>query len=186
MSNIIDTALHERLDQEYIVKEYWESYANLHGIETNRQRRCKIFKYSFFVAARELTSLSLSSIGGMLDKDHATVLHAIRNHALNYSQDTLYQTIYNQIYDQLSARMDEFNDGINKVLSKRIERLDAEVFSSAMIKMYKTKLEKQRNIYEMKIEALNSENTILKKHNKSLKSRSEKLNAECLRLKNLL
>lgn len=186
MSNIIDTALHERLDQEYIVKEYWDSYSSLHSVENNRKRRNIVFKYSFFVAARELTSLSLSSIGSMLGKDHATVLHAIRNHSLNYSQDPYYQTIYNQIYDQLSERMDEFNDGINKVLSRRIERLDSEVFSSAMIKMYKTKLEKQRKAYDLQVEALKSENTILKKHSKSLRNRVEKLNTECLRLKNLL
>ena len=73
----------------------------------------------FLYAWLHMLSLSLSSIGGILDKDHTTVLHAIRNHALNCSQDTLYQTIYNQIYDQLSARMDKFNDGINKVLSEK-------------------------------------------------------------------
>ena len=84
------------------------------------------------MCARELTSLSLSSIGKLLNKDHATVLHAIRNHSTNYLQDGQYR-VYDQMYAQLEQRMDKFNSDVSDVIERRLNNMDADVYRTTNV-----------------------------------------------------
>lgn len=184
--DVISDSTINALDQELLVKDFWNVMSDLYSLKNNRERRNIVYKHSFFVACRELTTLSLSSIGSVLGKDHATVLHAIKNHPHNYMYDNSYREVYDQLYDSLHTRMDDFTEGINTLIQRRINKMDVDSFSTSMITMYKTKLDKQKTAYELQIETLKRENQIVKKQLKASRNREQQLNQECLRLKNLL
>lgn len=174
------------VDQELMLKDYWDSICQVHNIQDNRERRNIIYKHAFSVCCREYSSLSLATIGKIINKNHATILHSVRNHSSNYLYDKTYRGIYDTIAEDMSEKMMEYNKGVDNLLEKRIERIDATAFNSAMVKLYKTKMEKQKESYDVKIAALNKDISILKKHLKISRKREQYLNAECLRLKNLL
>ena len=186
MNDIVSDDVVRGIDQELLCKDFWDTISSMYDVTDNRQRRNIIYKHSFFVCCRELTTLSLSSIGKLMDKDHATVLHAIRNHSGKYMYDNIYRAVYDQMYDSFSQKVDTFNEGINNMINKRISRMDVDSFSTVMVKMYKDKLERQHKAYELQIESLKRERTILSKQLKTSRDRAEHLNKECLRLKNLL
>lgn len=186
IQELIDSRIQETLDQELLVKDFWEAISQTNQIDNNRQRRNIIYKHAFFTCCRELTGLSLSSIGGVLGKDHATVLHAVRNHSINYLHDANYREVYDQMYDSLDDRIQKFNDGINDMIEKRINRMDVEVYNTTVIEMYKKKLRNQRKANDLQIDALKKEMNILRKALKASRNREKSLNEECKRLKNLL
>ena len=82
--------------------------------------------------------------------------------------------------------MEDFTEGINTLIQRRINKMDVDSFSTSMITMYKSRLEKQKSNYELQIEALKRENKIVKKQLKASRNREQTLNTECLRLKNLI
>ena len=82
--------------------------------------------------------------------------------------------------------MDKFNSHITDLVSKRIDKMDVDMFSMTMVKVYKSKLEKQQVLHAMQIESLKKERDAIRKHNKTITKRMDWLNTECLRLKNLL
>lgn len=174
------------LDQELIAQDFWKSLMDMYDLKNNRERRNVIYKHSFFVCCRELTTLSLSSVGRILSKDHATVLHALKNHSQNYMYDSIYRQVYDQMYHSFNERMNHFTEGINTLIQKRINRMDIDSFSSSMINLYKTKLDKQRQAYELQLDTIKRESAIIKKQLKASRKREQYLNNECLRLKNLL
>ena len=72
------------------------------------------------------------------------------------------------------------------MIDKRISRLNVESFSTIMVKMYKDKLERQQKSYELQLDSLKRERSILQKQLKTSREREDRLDKECLRLKNLL
>ena len=184
--NIISDKDVDTLDQEMLIRDFWNRLSTANQITNNRERRNILYKYSFFVSARELTTLSLSSIGRVLNKDHATVLHAIKKHSANYMYDKTYRGVYDMIYSELNEQMDKFNSHITDLVSKRIDRMDVDMFSMTMVKVYKSKLEKQKESHRMQVDALKRERDIIKKQLVASRKRENYLNTECLRLKNLL
>ena len=173
-------------DQEMLVKDYWYTIEETHNIRKNRERRNVMYRHAFFVVCRELTQLPLKSIGKVLDKDHATVLHAIRMHESNYQFDNQYRDIYTEIYTCLDDIISTSTEQVYEIIKKRTLKIDPSAFDDRMVQMYKTKFQQQEKHYEQKFSQMVREITTLKKHNKKLQERSEELNTECLRLKNLL
>ena len=183
---MVENKIYKTLDQELILKDFWESLSEINCVYNNRERRNIVYKHSFFMCARELTSLSLSSIGKLLGKDHATVLHATKNHSINYLQDCHYRDVYDQMYAQLEQKMDKFNSDVSDIIERRLNNMDAEVYKTTMISMYKKKLEKQKKAHDKQIETIKKEARILKKQLKISRDREVLLNKECLRLRALL
>lgn len=183
---ISNTDIQITLDQEMVVKEFWTKLSEVNNIQDNRVRRNVIYKYAFFVSCRELSSLSLSSIGGIIGKNHATVLHAVRTHQANYMYDAKYREVYDQIHDSLNNQMTKFNDGIGEMIERRITKMDGDVYNRAVIDMYKKRLDNQNASYQLKIDTMKHEINVLRRSLKASRNRENSLNEECKRLKNLL
>ena len=173
-------------DQEMLVKDFWTAIEASHNIGPSRHRRNVVFKHAFFAATRELTNLSLKSIGNILNKDHATVLYAIRSHQTNYTYDAQYRNVYDEIFGSMAKIVDGHNEDLYDLIERRMQSLDIEGFNSDMIEMYRRKLETQATHYDETIEHLKKQNAILLRNLKSAQQRAENLNEEALRLKNLL
>lgn len=173
-------------DQEMLAKNYWQNIEETHNIGKSREHRNVMYRHAFSVACRATTSLSLKAIGKILNKDHATVLHAIKYHESNYRFDSQYHEIYTEIHTCLSEIIEENTDKVYNVVKEKALQFDPEVFNDHVIVMYKRKLEKQEQQHKKRANELEKTVEALKKHNKYLQTRVDALNKEGLRLKNLL
>lgn len=173
-------------DQEMIARDYWETIKESHSIGKSRHRRNVLYRHAFMVACREVSQLSLMSIGKILNKDHATVLHALRSHEQNYRFDVQYRNIYTEILTCLGDIISQNADQVYEVVKNKALKINPDVFNDHMVVMYKKKLETLARQHEIENEALKAEVAKLKKHNRQLQKRTDDLNTECLRLKNLL
>ena len=174
------------IDQQMLLSDYWKTISETHSIRNNRERRNVIYRHAFFVAARNLSNLSLKSIGNILDKDHATVLHACRIHDSNYSYDKVYRSIFDSIANSMSESIDNHTEDIENIVIERLKKIDVNLYESSVIDKYKRKMEQLDFMHNQKIEALKRELRIVGKQLKIHQARAEELDKECLRLKNLL
>jgi len=166
---------------------WWNTYSSDNGFINDRRRHNVILKHSLFASVRELSNLSLTDIGSILGKDHATVLHAIKNHGSNCLFLPTYEDTYEEVYH-----------GIKKVLAVRGINREAEKITDLRelrFRLVNTSERLRMKIIEVNLltEKINSiphkikvENTFLKKTNKEVYERNKRLEKELLRLKNLI
>ena len=173
-------------DQQLLARNYWSTIEETHDVGRNRERRNVLYRFSFFVACREVSNLSLSTIGRILNKDHATVIHALKNHESNYRFDAQYREIYTEIHSCLTDIIGANTEKVYSVIRDRAMQVDPDLYHDHIIETYKQRIASQEREHNDKTEVLKS--TLLKtqKHNKTLQKRVDTLNTECLRLKNLL
>ena len=83
------------LSQHKICNNLWKDIKKNNDIpDTSRIRRHVIYRHSFVVAVRKYSTLSTTVIGGIIKKDHATVIHACKQHEGNYNYDINYKSVY--------------------------------------------------------------------------------------------
>ena len=173
-------------DQQLLARNYWSTIEETHDVGRNRERRNVLYRFAFFVACRELSSLSLSTIGRILNKDHATVIHAMKSHESNYRFDAQYREIYTEIHTCLKDIIGENTEQVYNVIKQRAMHVDPDLYHDHIIETYKKRLAAQEREHKDSTAVL--KDTLLKtqKHNRILKKRMDWLNNECLRLKNLI
>lgn len=167
--------------------QMWQDYTESAGFVDNRTRRNIIIKHAFSVVARNITSLSLMDIGSIINKDHATVLHAQRKHEENLMYLQGYKNVYNSMEYQLKSLLNthiDINDAYDIEDVKELRMRLIETSSRLRMKIVEYKhLEKYTE--ESPARAV-AENKILTKLLKDVQHRNQNLNKELLRLKNLL
>ena len=174
------------LDQQMLLEDYWKTIAGTYNIQNNRQRRNVMFRHAFFTATRHFSNLSLNSIGRIIGRDHATVLHACKMHESNYTYDKLYRSTFDSMAEAIVGRIEKYTENLEDLMAKRLSNINVDVYENSMVLMYKRKLEKAEEMYEERLSALQHDLSVVTKQMKHHKRRAEKLNSECLRLKNLL
>ncbi len=174
------------LDQYAILEEYWDSLVQTHDIKANREERNVMYRQAFSVACREYSNMSLKAIGKIINRDHDTVLHAMRQHKNQYTFNQQYRHAYDAISTIIADKVDRQTEEIEAIMYKRLSKIDVQTYTDSMVSVYKSKLDREQRKYEDKIDALKSELSIVSKALRKSRRREEKLNAECLRLKNLL
>ena len=172
------------IDQMMMLQKLWQEIKKQESIEDNRQRGNVIWKHAFAVATLEQTSLSLQKIGQILEKNHATILHAKKQHEVNYSYDVKYRMCYEQISTAISEMVEVYDTEVKKairarstIVSPSITKLEAE---------WQRKLERVERKAADKYLLLENKYNSVSKALKQQTDRNEKLNTELLRLKNLL
>lgn len=70
----------------------WQYYRDLYQIGNSRKQEYVMLRHAFMVASREL--FSTTAIASVMGKNHATVLHASKNHEMNYRFSELYREGY--------------------------------------------------------------------------------------------
>ena len=180
------TQITDLIDQQMLLTDYWKRISETHSIRKNREHRNVIYRHAFFVAARNISNLSLKTIGNILDQDHATVLHACRMHDSNYSYDKEYRSIFDSIANSMSESIDAHTEDIENMVIERLKKIDVDLYESSVVDKYKKKMEQLDFMHSQKIDALKREIRIASKQLKIHQARAEELDKECLRLKNLL
>jgi predicted ribosome quality control (RQC) complex YloA/Tae2 family protein len=100
--------------------------------------------------------------------------------------EKMYREIYNSIYEVMVKAVSDHDDDVAELLERRFQKMSAEDFDTMLSQTYKSKLERAEKTYATKIEQMNKEITILRKHLKTNKERADLLNSELIRIKNLL
>lgn len=174
------------IDQEFMLRALWKEIAQENNIQPNRRRENVVWRHAFLVAATETTALSLKAIGRVMNKDHATVLHARKQHEMNFTYDRRYNAIYLMMISELQALMDQYRKQMEEVILKRKVPVHGGQTMESIIDMYERKLQSQEKRYKTQLADYQLKMSILEKEKNKQQERAEKLNKECLRLKNLL
>mgnify|MGYP003867024941 FL=1 len=168
------------------VKSLWDEIVLKHRVQDNRARYNVVVRQAFMVACNNITPLSLKSIGGVMGKDHSTVIYAKKSHEVNtiYSQDYV---ILLDSFEELIGKMVE--DLSQKARARSADRriIDNEDGASALliieyerqITKLQRKMQEQIEQSNVKIHSLGTQVTIQN-------NRNHHLSSELLRLKNLL
>jgi len=175
------------ITQDMLAK-WWNKHSEQYKIRNTRERRNIIHKHSFFTIARNSTTLSLASIGAILGKDHATVLHAWRNHESNYKYDPSYR----MIFDDMCVSIEDFllDNGIvpKSMDSHTIDQNDVRDIHFKFLSVSRRLRDKIREIdsihksVELKVKRAEALTT----HFSGMQSRIHQLENELKRVKNLL
>ena len=162
--------------QHLAAHHLWEELKKDYDIKENRERQNVRIRQAFAVALTNETGLTYSAIGGVMNKNHATIIHCRRNHESNMLYDPHYPEIYDlmckKIYDMIIAGSDETRAILNRKY----------YFSEKNVENYFVAIEKK---YKRKLEYIVAENTSLKKQVIELTKRNERLHDLYARLKNL-
>lgn len=176
------------LSNEYTtVVKFFSEYSSKSRFEDNRRRPNIIIKHAFFVNCRELTSLSLADIGSILNKDHATVIHAEKKHEENMIYLRGYKEVYNDMRTKLERELNIENTSyeVNQIddLMELRERL---IQTSSKLRMKILEVNSLRKQIEESPTRAIEENKILSKLLKDVQKRNDRLHNELARLKNLV
>ena len=105
----------------YVIKHETEKITGIEDISSKSRAREYVFaRYLYIRAAREFTDHSMATIGGGIDRDHATVMHSLVNLEWDFNYNTHLQTQY----DELSIILtDKLNINAVSTLDEQIAKL---------------------------------------------------------------
>ncbi len=110
---------------ELTLQEEYDNYVIFNKIAKNREHRNVMARFAFMVAAREI--YNTLQIARVMDKNHATVIHAWKQHEINLKYDRQYLHYYNQSVEIVNRiRKDEEASPeytLRKENAKLLERL---------------------------------------------------------------
>lgn len=169
------------------VQLFWKHYTKKESYADNRRRANVIIKHSFSSACRIHTTLSLTQIAGIIGKDHASVVHAMKNHESNLQYLPSYAYVFEEMEEGIRNAINREADTHEASKLKEVKQLRSRLIEVSS--KLRHKIQQYNDLYESESKKplrIAEENEILKTYIKSLQARNEKLNKECNRLKNLL
>lgn len=174
------------VDQYLMIKQLWKEMVQKHDIIDNRRRENVVWRHAFSVACLEYTSLTLQKIGGIISKDHATVLHAQKQHEGNYLYDDRYKQAFIVCSTEIEFLMDKYQDVMQEIVSKRIIELNIDKSVENVVTGYQKRLKRMDEAYKREVYQLNDRIQKLTKQFNIVNERNTILNEELKRVKNLL
>lgn len=116
-------------DLSPVLSEYYELIG---VIPNNTRQEDQVFARSAMMVVMR-NHMTLMQIGRIFDRNHASVLHAIRNHEDNYNWSKMYQHFYQVAQDVWNSNPTKDIKARNKLVATltrhkmRIQELEAEV-----------------------------------------------------------
>ena len=174
------------IDQFLMVKAFWRELESKYSIGKGRSRDYVIWRHAFSVACVENTTLSLMKIGETINKDHASIIHATKQHEMNYLYDTIYQQRYLELTEELGELVARYQEVMQENISKRVINIHGEKSVESLLGGYTKQIQRLKTKHSNDTEALKKELAFISRQLKSMKSRNESLSDELLRVKNLI
>ena len=176
------------LDQEAMLRVLWLEIVKTNNVTSSRDRRNVAFRHIFCVCARQLSNISLKSVGRILGKDHTTVLYALRQHEWLMVHDAGYLSTYDGIYGQMADLIETNHAATTRVIRDRMsgDKARLKIAEDSLLAMYQDKLNKREHEHKEDTIDLKKQLLHFKKYAKELYARNKRLQTECLRLKNLI
>jgi hypothetical protein len=174
------------LDQQQKIADYWKNICKNYSIQNNRQRHNVIYRHAFAMAVLENSVLPMKVIGNMIDRDHATVIHARKNHQTNYLYDKKYAAAYLQISNKIKDFCEEYDDSLMVLLKSRAVKITDEGLLRELEETQERKIKRLEDKYKSEAETLRLENKALSKTLTKALERNHYLHEELARLKNII
>ena len=165
---------------EYALQEYWIGMVKENNITDSRERNNVRVRHAFAVAVKTTCKLSLKTIGTMIGRDHATVLHAMKQHSSNMKFDSVYRAVYKMIETDVSEITEK--DFMEYLVQDDMNFDDSE----RQLRVRCLSLSRRLRNLKSDFNQLCKEHKVVARHNRKLQDRNTKLNAELMRVKNLL
>jgi hypothetical protein len=179
----IDKALGTLVTLNSITK-FWKNYERRNNIGKSRDRRNVIHRHAFMQVARVTAKLSCTKVAGILKKNHATVIHACRQHEMNYRFDADYREIHSLIYKEINQLL--LSNGYIPESIKNNEDLKEMHYKLSKVSKRLREVIQEFDDYKKSVKKEREKNNAIIKYSDSLKHRNYKLNKELIRLKKLL
>jgi len=174
------------IEYQIAIKKIWERAVKEFDVKPNRERHNVIYRHAFSVACLDNTNLSMKVIGRLIDRDHATVIHARKNHNWNLLQEPTYAQAYTYFSELLSNKTAQHEDILQSLLKEQSIKSTDKDMVARYTDIYENKLKRLETKYVSELETLRHSNKTLSRTLKETTKRMNQLNTECLRLKNLL
>lgn len=166
------------------LRRFWEDYSRENKVGNNRERHNVIHRHAFMHIARENVALPLQRIGKILGKDHATVLHACRNHEMNYKFDGDYRVIWDNLNRDVEDLLMD-NGIVPKTIASAPSTEDIHFRYLDISRKLRVKI-KEFEDYKLSVKKDLKKIQSIKKYIKGLETRNHLLDTELKRVKNLL
>lgn len=163
--------------QYFSAVQLWKGIVESYNIKDNRERENVRVRQAFAVALSNETHLTFVSIGNIMGKHHATVVHCRKSHESNMRYDKSYPGIYDLIVKQVREMVIDNSEEVIESLERK------SYLSDDTVKNYISALKKTngRKIHDLEVEIKG-----LKKAIKDLTQRNEMLHDKYARLRNLV
>ena len=108
----------------YVIKHETEKITGIEDISCKSRTRENVFaRFLYIKAAKEFTDYAMSTIGGGIDRDHATVMHSLVNLQWDFEHNTKLQTQYDELAIILTNKLNinavnKLDEQINKLLDQ--------------------------------------------------------------------
>ena len=171
-----------------LIESQWNQIRKKNRIGDSRVLNNVIYRQAYMMACLEHTKLTLKCIGKIMNRNHATIVYAKKQHLDNMN----YTLGYPQIFMEFSKMVEELvckydkneNEAMMDVL--QFSGTTSEEIVSIMKKKNRMHLKRVEESYERKFQQFKHEMKVLKRHNIKLQIRLCEVEAEAKRLKNLL
>lgn len=175
----------EVVTEQAALENLWANIKENYSVGETRDRYNVMYRHATMVAIRVHGNISLSIIGRIFRRNHATVIHAQKNHEANYKYDKSYREIFLGVEKLVKDALDEYD-------LRHVEIQDLSQTSmdyTSVVRVYKQQVnELELTIAKLKLEV--SEANALRDHaNKNAKEiyqRNKSLNELVIRYKNLI
>lgn len=174
------------IDQHEKIANYWNQISKKHSIQNNRQRHNVVYRHAFAVSVLENSVIPMKVIGKMIDRDHATVIHARKSHQMNYLYDKKYAAVYLNMSEQIREFVEDYDDNLMALLKSRAVKITDSGLLKELEETLERKVKRLDDKYHLEGETLRLENKVLSKSLKKALERNDVLHKELARLKNLL
>lgn len=175
----------EVITEQAALENLWADIQQTYSIGESRDRYNVMYRHSIAVAMRVHGNISLTIIGKILKRNHATVIHAMKNHDGNYKYDKSYREIYLAIEKLVKDALDEYD--LRHVLIEDMSQTSMDYTS--VVRVYKQQVnELELTITRLKLEIkeANSQRDKTAKNANEIYERNKSLNELVIRYKNLI
>lgn len=162
--------------QYFSALQLWRGIVESYNIKDNRERENVRVRQAFAVALSNETHLTFMSIGNIMNKHHATVVHCRKSHESNMKYDKSYPGIYDLIVKQIRDMVIDNSEDVIHSLERK------SYLSDNTVKNYVNALNKK---HRRQVQELEDQIKALRKNVKELSHRNEVLHDKYARLKNL-
>lgn len=119
--------------EQKVLMDLWAAIYKENKLTNTRERNNIRYRQAAMTAMRTHGNLSLSGIGSIFDKDHATVLNAMKNHKVDINYDKIYRQIYMSIEKFVKDTLDEYDLRVMEV----DDHLDKNMNYHSVVKVYR-------------------------------------------------
>jgi len=173
-------------DQYRMMSQLWKAIKEDNEVTDSRDRRNVIYRHSFAIAAVEMTTLPMAQIGGIINRDHTTVVHAMKNKEGNVLYDKNFRNIYDTISSMVSEAMSVYDETVSEYVRKKIRSSAPKLDIDRILKENDKRWSSRILDYKNKLNMLELENKALSKQLKISSERVKSLDKELARVKNLI